>query len=197
MQTTRPQHCQDVNKPPLPRNDRARNSPYTATSATIILGERGLFGAFVESQRLTVSPRLRRRTARRGLVLLMTIAVLAIASILLAVWAKDAIDQHRQLRLRARQLQADWLVESGVDRAAARLAADADYTGENWNIPADELGGTGGAVVVIRAEAQPDEPQSRLVHVAADFSAAPAPQANRVRRSKEVVIELEAPGESP
>ena len=34
--------------------------------------------------------------------------------------------------------QAQLLVESGMERAAAQLAADADYSGETWKIPAEE-----------------------------------------------------------
>ncbi len=39
-----------------------------------------------------------------------------------------------------RRLQAEWLVESGLERARARLAADSSYAGETWTLGASDLG---------------------------------------------------------
>ena len=48
---------------------------------------------------------------------------------------------HRDLvRAQERRLQAEWLAESGVQRALARLAVDRDYAGETWPFSAADLG---------------------------------------------------------
>ena len=43
-------------------------------------------------------------------------------------------------RSQERRLQAEWLAESGAQRAVARLARDHDYTGETWSLTARDLG---------------------------------------------------------
>src|SRR5258708_4126066 len=48
--------------------------------------------------------------------------------------------QRDQASADEKQLQCEWLVESGLERAAARLAASPDYAGETWAIGAEELG---------------------------------------------------------
>jgi hypothetical protein len=86
-----------------------------------------------------------------------------------------------------RGLQADWLAESGIERAAARLAIDPDYRGETWSIPADALGGPSPAVVSIKAGPHRDGPDRRLVTVQADY---PSDTDRRVRSSKQSVVDL-------
>ena len=40
--------------------------------------------------------------------------------------------QRVLIRSEERTLQAEWLAESGVERAVARLAGDTSYRGETW-----------------------------------------------------------------
>jgi hypothetical protein len=49
------------------------------------------------------------------------------------------------------QQQALWLVESAVQRARHQLVNVADYDGESWFIPAEELNGlhSGGATIQV------------------------------------------------
>ena len=68
----------------------------------------------------------------------LLVIMLICASLLRLVQSRRALIRNEE-----RKLQADWLVESGLDRAAARLGDDPSYRGETWTIPADELGGQG------------------------------------------------------
>jgi hypothetical protein len=82
---------------------------------------------------------------------------------LAGVWAKRIVTQRRSRRLAEEHVQADWLAEAGVRRAAAQLIVDADYTGEEWRIAADVLGRPSSATVVIRVEAGNSAGQLQLV----------------------------------
>ena len=84
-------------------------------------------------------------------------------------------------------MQAQWLAEAGVERAVARLAANADYAGETWNIPAEELAGGEAAVVRIHAETIADQPDRRAIHVEADY---PDDPQHRCRKIKQIVADI-------
>ncbi|MEZ6064910.1 MAG: hypothetical protein R3B90_04210 [Planctomycetaceae bacterium] len=80
---------------------------------------------------------------------------------------KLALAQSRQTRMQHRHLQAEWLAQAGLDRAAARLAGNASYTGETWNIPAEQLGEAGEVRIMIDQPGEADEP--RRVRVVAVY----------------------------
>jgi hypothetical protein len=90
--------------------------------------------------------------ARRGVTIVPVIAVFMVAITLAAAWAKGTVGRFRDQQLREEHVQVEWLATSGVRRATARRAADPDYAGESWRIPADELGLRGDAEVQIRIE---------------------------------------------
>jgi len=125
---------------------------------------------------------------RRGAVLLVAIVCIAVASVIFLSLLRLSVAERRRVETEAWQVQAAWLAESGIERAAARLAADPEYQGETWALPADLLGGRYDAVVKIRVETIPDDEPRRLVHVEADY---PDDPQNRARRSKQVVMEVE------
>ena len=77
---------------------------------------------------------------------------------LAGVWTRTAARNARQMRRQEERAQAQWLAEAGVRRAAARLAADPEYLGEDWPIDAQELGRQHDAAVTI--EVVPLEPAS-------------------------------------
>jgi type II secretory pathway component PulK len=123
--------------------------------------------------------------ARRGAVLVVVLVCLAIATALMGSMLRSAAARHRTLRLEQRRIQAEWLATSALDRAAARLAADADYSGEVWNVPAESLGGADGGVVQIEVRPMTEEPNDRLVRVRADY---PVDPRHRARKTKEAVV---------
>jgi Tfp pilus assembly protein PilX len=127
------------------------------------------------------------RQKRRGMILILILACLAIATMLLITGVKLAISSHRIARTFGWSVQAQWLAESGMERAAAKLAADADYNGETWKIPAKDLGGDDAGMVKIEVKPIPERSNGRMVKVEAAF---PDDPQDRVRYSKELILEL-------
>lgn len=124
---------------------------------------------------------------RRGLVLLVILVCLTVASVVCVVLVEQVAVARRALNAHHWGLQAQWLAEAGVERAAARLAANADYAGETWNIPAGELAGGQGGVVRIQTETLADQPDRRLIRVEADY---PDDPQHRCRKGKQVVADV-------
>lgn len=111
------------------------------------------------------------------MIALIIIGLIAVGLLRLAATRRD------QLRAEERRLQADWLAEAGIERAAMRLAESADYEGEAWEVSADELGGRLAATVRIKVE--PATASGRRVEVRADY---PKDDPGRARRSKRAII---------
>jgi Tfp pilus assembly protein PilX len=135
---------------------------------------------------------------RAGMVLLIVMGCLAIAMTLIVGWARIAVLENRQTRSAENHVQAEWLAEAAIQRAAAQLLADSEYPGETWRVTAADIGRRPGAAsaadaekapektvdaaggqaaadesvigeIVIRAERVPDRAGARRVRVRADF----------------------------
>jgi hypothetical protein len=102
---------------------------------------------------------------RRGGALIVALAVLAVLAVVEGVVLKSLVAQRRSQREQAERLQARWLAEAGIERAAARLAADPDYRRETWQLGADELGTQGPAAVDIEVRMDATSSDVRLVSV--------------------------------
>jgi hypothetical protein len=83
---------------------------------------------------------LRASSPRRGIMVVVALICLLIASILTTALVKRALVERRQVAFTWAAAQADWLVESGRQRAMAKLRADPAYGGETW-LPPDAAGG--------------------------------------------------------
>jgi Tfp pilus assembly protein PilX len=129
--------------------------------------------------------RKRRRAGRRGMIAVAVLVCLLVATMIGASLIRLAQTQRATIRAEERRLQADWLAESGMERAAGRLAVDPDYRGETWEVAAADLGGGDPGRVTIAVEARPDDPRRRLVAVQADY---PTDPDRRARSSKRLVI---------
>ncbi len=132
------------------------------------------------------------RSNRQGVAIILGLVCLAMASVLMAVVTRIALIERGAARDESRRVQTAWLVESALDRARARLAADPDYSGETWKITPDALGGRHGAAVLIEVVASDEDPRQRIVRVRADY---PEDPVNRVRKSKQLLVTL-APREA-
>jgi len=135
-----------------------------------------------------------RRPSRRGAILLVVIVLVAIVSLLSISMLKLGLVRRQAVRSELWGVQADWLAESALERAAWRLAADPQYAGETWKLSAGELGGRDPAVVTTEVESVPGQPGRRTVRVKADYPDAPR---HRARRSKQQIIELPVGGTKP
>jgi Tfp pilus assembly protein PilX len=124
---------------------------------------------------------------RRGLVSVAVLIGLIIIGLICAGLLKVALARRAEVAIEERRLQAGWLAESGLERASSRLAASGDYSGETWEIPAEELGGRGSARVVIAIERIPDHADRRKVRVQAEY---PSGSSLRSRQTKETVLQI-------
>ena len=124
------------------------------------------------------------QSARRGLALVVAIVALFLVGVLTTESVRIALARHGQQQRAEHLLQAEWLAESGLNRAAAALRAQADYTGEIWAPAADLLGSRWPARVEIRVAPGPDA-GSRRVRVVADY---PPQTPQKCRVSKSVVV---------
>ena len=125
----------------------------------------------------------------------MTVLVCLTFVMLLGIaWTKTISLERRQVRAEHDRLQAECLADSALERAAARLAADAHYVGENWQITPAELGSSCAASVTITVTAIDGEPRRRNITAVADY---PAASPERARRTKQIKFILPPAGESP
>lgn len=133
----------------------------------------------------------RRGIVAAALVVALFVLILLAGGLLRVAWAR-----HSERRAAERRLQAEWLAESGLDRAAARLAADRDYRGETWAVPPEDLGGRDAGAVRIEVRPVPDRPDLRTIRARADY---PTDEARRARRTRELTITLvpERKGDTP
>jgi type II secretory pathway pseudopilin PulG len=121
-------------------------------------------------------------------VLLVTIVCIAMASLVLLSVLRLSVARQRGAEAEAWRVQAGWLAESALERAAARLAADPDYQGETWDLPTDRLGASHAAVVRIEVEEVPGQERRRAIRVRADYPKHPQ---HRAHRTKRITIDLE------
>jgi hypothetical protein len=134
-------------------------------------------------------------SARRpGAVLAMTLVCLLVVGSLGVLLLRSALHEVQRSRVREHQLQALWLVESGLDRGLARLAASADYSGETWQIPADDLSGEHAATIRIRVEPIEELPEARRIAVEAIY---PDESLHRIVQRRTVQVTLLSPGGDP
>jgi type II secretory pathway component PulK len=135
------------------------------------------------------------RGRRRGAMLLISVlACLTLVMLLVAAWVRAIGQERRQLRSQQNCLQAVYLAESGLRRAAAQLAKNAKYEGEIWRIDGEMFHAAAGATIAVRVESVSDDAQARRVRAIADF---PAEGTARARRSQEVTIVLLSGEETP
>jgi len=140
--------------------------------------------------------------SRRGMTTIAVLVCLLIITLISGALLKVGVAQRDLSRDRERRLQAEWLAESGADRAIARLTVDPTYTGETWPITARELGlpeataptgSTGqadrsGAIVTIAVEPIAGYPNRRRIRAQADY---PPDPPRRSRHTKQMLIDLE------
>lgn len=128
-----------------------------------------------------------RNGRRRGAVLVIVLVCVAVAALVMVTLARMAAAERKLLESGGEQIQADWLADSALERAAATLAKNPEYRGETWTIPADQIGGLDSAAVKIEVQPVSENDARRLVRVQADY---PDDPSHRVRRTKQAVVDL-------
>jgi type II secretory pathway component PulK len=133
-------------------------------------------------------PLLQRK--QRGVVLLVVLICLALATTLFVLVVKQAAAERNMLRMSESRLQALWLAEAGLERAAGRLAANPEYVGETWTVADDELAADQGAVVRIRVQTVANRPERFSVQVEADY---PDASDYCCRQTKQLIVDRKIP----
>ena len=107
---------------------------------------------------------------RRGAGLVIALVTLLIITSTMAAIIHSLLVELRQTRQAASELQAHWLADSAVSRAAAQLRADSRYDGETWRpgmfAEADK---EGIGIAEIRVERSDDARKSLKVTVEARY----------------------------
>lgn len=117
---------------------------------------------------------------RRGLTMLVVMAVMAVAACVLAYAMESIVDHHRQARLRHEHRQCRLLSEAGIARAQSKLAGDAEYSGEKWTLVAAETGLAHDVLVSI--EVKQDEGDEPLITATTQY---PATGRSRVKHTEQ------------
>eukprot|EP00913_Durusdinium_trenchii_P008836 g8302.t1 len=107
------------------------------------------------------SIRDRNASKRDGAIIIFAMIALLLASAISVAMLKTAFAERRLAMREQTRVQANWLMQSGLERAAARIAKNSDYKGETWKIPATELGGRHAGTVVITVAAVPSDSRQR------------------------------------
>ena len=119
------------------------------------------------------------RQSRHAAVLVAALVCLLIALSIATTMIAETLARRAQLPVEARARQADLLVQAGHGRAAARLALDADYSGESWT---PELGATAATVTAtVEISVEAIEDRATQVTVVVVY---PEGDAKAIRRSR-------------
>lgn len=139
--------------------------------------------------------------SRRGMTVVAVLMCLIVLTLIGASLLKLGLVRRQINRDTELRLQAEWLLESGMNRALARVA-ESDYKGETWRVGAADLGlperseqingqvkGKVDAAMVTIAVDQPGkEARRRRIRVHADY---PLDGDRLSRCSQELLIDLE------
>jgi len=130
-----------------------------------------------------------RITPRRGVILIVVLVGLLVVGAMMVSVTRRAMLGHQSLQAAQRRLQAQWLLEAGIERAMARLAADLAYGGETWSLGPAAFEGQHDAEVRIKAQPVAGRPGRLSLHIEADYPRA-APW--RCRAAKQLEIDRQA-----
>lgn len=135
----------------------------------------------------------RHRRTRSGAALIVALVALAVAGAVSMSMFKTALLRREHLQLAQRRAQADWLLHSAAQRAAARLAADPEYAGETWQPSLADLSSRARADVTIQVERAEASPDARGISLAVRYD-----EGGRLtQRSRQFVVAAPSPGAQP
>ncbi len=120
-----------------------------------------------------------------GVALLLVILCMIIITTMIGAMLRHVTLANRQMKQRMYQIQATWLVESGVERAVFAIQQDADYSQETWRVTAEELDGQYAGQVEIRVHSETDDDSLVAVDVLAIY---PHPSEFGVKVRKRIMV---------
>ena len=135
-----------------------------------------------------------RRTDRRGLALVPALVCLTLVTVLCGSLFRQSHSRRMLLRTEEARAQADWLAESGLARAVAKLRADPEYKGETWEVSPEVLPRHEPGRVRIAVEGVANSSQRHL-KIEADFPSA-GDRRSRRTRTRTISLGPDKPGGS-
>jgi type II secretory pathway component PulK len=93
----------------------------------------------------------------------MALAALLAVTLVAGALVTSLLASHRQSKRYAAELQAQWMAEAGLERAAAQLARQSDYTGETWPAAISESEADTGQVTIRIEPATETQPRKLIV----------------------------------
>jgi hypothetical protein len=128
-------------------------------------------------------------STRSGVAALLVLICLSFATVVATLLIQAALAERTYANRIALTYQTDWLVEAGIDRAAAQLGQSATYKGETWPVSfqiADRaLNG------VVHIEIKTAGSQTRFVRVKAEIRSEGSTQ---FESHKEIRLSVNGPG---
>ena len=89
---------------------------------------------------------------RRAVITVLVLVVLLLMSLMVAQFIRRAVGDRRQMRNELMRQQTIQLAIAAENRTQRKLASDASFKGETWEIPAGVIHQTHSAQVVINVE---------------------------------------------
>jgi hypothetical protein len=126
---------------------------------------------------------------RRGVVLVAALVCLLVVMALLGNLLLGTLRTSRRLHAERDLRQCELLLQAGMDRAAFRLAKEADYRGETWTLPAAAIAGTGDGQVTVEVTREVDS-KPRQLSIVAEY---PVGGERSIRRSRTILIRSQTP----
>lgn len=141
---------------------------------------------------MTCSPQHRRR---RAVTMIVALAALLAVTLTGGQLLRSLARAHRQARQHQWNLQALWLADGGLARAAAQLQANPDYAGETWRpaVATSQQAPVAAGVVKITVTKDPAVAARRNVRVEAVY---PDDPIQRALQTRQQVIFLPSRGDS-
>lgn len=100
---------------------------------------------------------------RRASVLAAALVCLVVVMAILGQMLLTVALAGRQLHVERNRRQCELLLEAGIARAVHRRTQDAEYSGETWTIPSEDMLGLGDGQVTIEFTEEEDRPALRVV----------------------------------
>ena len=86
---------------------------------------------------------------RSGVVIIAALVCLLVVMAILGAMLRGTLRNYREMRSERDLRQTELLLQAAHGRVLRRIKNDAEYRGETWNLPADEIAGTGEGRVTI------------------------------------------------
>ena len=92
---------------------------------------------------------------RTGFVIVVILVCIVLMTLLFGSLLKGTLSWRRQVRTEEKRVQVEWLADSGLARAVAKMNSDSDYDGEEWKPDAFENSDTVATVTIAVAKTEP------------------------------------------